>query len=133
MTATRRLNAMSGWVPLLAQVNDLEAAAGPLPAGKSTSLLAGDAILIIFGGLCLTLLCVPWAVRIWRNTGRRHRKYKRVAAPDGPAGAPTQPATQPLFGKRHRERGQRPRNPTLAEVGGLPPLRPEGTPPPALP
>ena len=124
---------MTGLAPLLAQVNDLETAARPLPAGKATSLLANDAMLVIFGGVCLTLLFVPWAVRIWRNTGRRHRKYKRLAAADTPAGAPAKPSAQPPFDKRRRDRGQRPRNPTLAEVGGLPPLRPGETPPPARP
>ena len=125
---------MTGWVPLLAQLNDLDAETGrSLPAAKSTSLLAGDALLIIVVGICLTLLLVPWAVHIWRRTGRRQRKYKRLAAPDGRVESPAKPESRALFGERQRSRGHRPRNPTLAEVGGLPPLRPEGTPPPALP
>ena len=117
---------MTGWAPLLAQLNDLE-------AGRGRPLLAGDALLIIVVGICLTLLLVPWAVHIWRRTGRRKRKYKRLAAPDGRVESPAKPESHAPFGERQRSRGHRPRNPTLAEVGGLPPLRPEGTPPPALP
>lgn len=108
---------MKGWAPLLAQVNEIEVAGGrPLPGAKGTSPVAFDALLIVFCGVCLTLLFVPWAVRIWRRKGRRQRRYKRVQA-SGVGGAVT--------AQGRRVRGQRPRNPTLAEVGGLPPLRAE--------
>ena len=134
---------MNGWVPWLAQINGLGGGElAPPTASKSTTLLANDALLIILAGLGLTLLFVPWAIRIWRKTGRRQRRYKRVAAaaaPDGTTSSATlAPPTPPpessaSRSSRRRVRAQRPRNPTLAEMGGLPPLRPDPNAPPASP
>ena len=156
---------MTGWVPWLAQVNGLGGGElVPPTASKATTLLANDAALVVLAGLCLTLLFAPWAVRIWRNTGRRHRKFKDLAdlAVPRPAGLPgavalprplaapgapsspfqritttTQPPAPPAAAaaraSRRRVRAHRPRNPTLAEIGGLPPLRPASGSPPAAP
>ena len=82
---------MTGWVPWLAQVTGLGGGElAPPTASKATTLLANDAALVVLAGLCLTLLFAPWAVRIWRKTGRRHRKFKGLAdlAVPRPAGLP---------------------------------------------
>ncbi len=148
---------MTGWVPSLAQTTPLGDDGVPTPSGsKITTLLANDAALVVLAGLFLTLLLAPWAARYWRRTGRRHRKFKgleHVGSPGAPAiasrssfppataaaaaPAPT-PAPRPAHApasraSRRRSRAHRPRNPTLAEIGGLPPLRPDPDSPPAAP
>lgn len=151
---------MTGWVPSLAQTTPLGDDGVPTPSGsKITTLLANDAALVVLAGLFLTLLLAPWAARYWRRTGRRHRKFKgldnlarprtlanhgAVAAPDAPGSplqrvasppppAPAPPARTTARSTRRRVRAHRPRNPTLAEIGGLPPLRPDPDSPPAAP
>ena len=127
---------MTGWVPWLAQITGLGGGElVPPTASKATTLLANDAALVVLAGLCLTLLFAPWAVRIWRKSGRRQRRYKRVAAAAAPGGTnsslplapptPLPPESSAARSSRRRVRANRPRNPTLAEVGGLPPLRPD--------
>jgi type VI protein secretion system component VasK len=94
--------------------------------------------LLVFGAIGLvTLLALAWAAFL-RKRGRRrrshHHAHQHASAPaeapevlndEGPAAAPP---------KRHKwrrsRRRHRARNPTLAETGGLPPVRPEGPPDP---
>jgi len=75
------------------------------------------------------LLLVSAAVFIWAAVFRKRRRpkyhYPRTRHEPG-AGQSDAPATRwSLFSrKRHRRRRRsRPRNPTLAEAGGLPPVR----------
>ena len=134
-----------------------------LANSTATTLLANNAALVVLAGLCLTLLFARWAARLWRKAGRRRRKFKglsnlaipradrlhsalaipngpgaslkRVTAPPPQAPAPA-PARRPASASRasrRRVRAHRPRNPTLAEIGGLPPLRPASDSPPAAP
>ena len=62
---------------------------------------------------------------------------KPVTAPPPPVPVPVPaPARHPSSAtraSRRRVRAHRPRNPTLAEIGGLPPLRPDPDAPPATP
>jgi hypothetical protein len=87
-------------------------------------------ILIIVG----SLLAVSLAVFIWaaffRKSGSRphahhHFQSRGHAQAPPPDVTPEAPKTGWFFSrKRHRRRRrERPRNPTLAEVGGLPPIR----------
>jgi hypothetical protein len=89
--------------------------------------------LIIFGAIGLvTLLMVLWAVFL-RKRGRRRRKHHHPhqsssQPPEVPAVAKDGSALSTPENRRHRRRSgrrHRPRNPTLAETGGLPPVRPE--------
>ena len=85
--------------------------------------------LILFAALLLvSLLVIIWAVA-FRKRQRTHRSrhhHPRELAPK----VPLEPATNSFFARRRqrrRRREHRPRNPTLAETGGLPPLRQDNT------
>jgi len=93
---------------------------------------------LIFGAIGLvTLLVVLWAVFLRKRRRRRRSHHhgsehslqpaETLVAPN-PAADPSPPAQ-----RRHRRRSGRKHrrlNPTLAETGGLPPVRPEDSPPP---
>ena len=93
--------------------------------------------LLVFGALVLVILIsVIWAV-YFRKPRRHHRHqqhhHSSVAAHET-EGLETEEGTLSAESRRRRRRRRehRPRNPTLAETGGLPPARTEG-PPDALP
>jgi hypothetical protein len=90
--------------------------------------------LLVFGAILLTAV-VAWAWVIFARRRRRqhhshHHSHRHShATADAPA-RPAPPAAEPPVRRRklrHR-RSHRPRNPTLAETGGLPPIR-AGAPP----
>lgn len=99
-------------------------------------------LLILLGAMCaVTLPLVRWAV-YWRKRPRshshhrrhRHRHHRSENQIDSPALAedtePEETDEKRYRRKRRRRREHRPRNPTLAETGGLPPLRTEPPPDP---
>ncbi|MGO8675267.1 MAG: hypothetical protein ACLQVX_05295 [Limisphaerales bacterium] len=113
-----------------------------LPAGKGWAAGAHLDILVVVGALGLiVLLVLIWAVAI-RKPHRRHHHHDHrdhhhhhhhrdhqesdpstvnpVAGFDEQEGDGETPG-EPR--RRHRHRDHRPRNPTLAETGGLPPIR----------
>jgi len=90
--------------------------------------------ILIFGAIGLvTLLLVLWAVFIRKRRRRRrshhhtHHHSSSSAESPQPAGEENSPPAEEKR-RRHRRshRRHRRRNPTLAETGGLPPIRPEG-------
>ncbi len=93
----------------------------------------------LFAALTLvTVAATVWAV-FWRKKRRQHRRYHRDSVQSTETSA--SPASVEGGGaevnaRRHRKhrrrREHRPRNPTLAETGGLPPARNE-LPPAAFP
>jgi hypothetical protein len=101
-------------------------------------------ILIILGSVAfVTLLAIMWAVAS-RKRRRRHSRHhshhhshseQRASAPEEPQEEPSpdEPGLERRRRRRrHRRREHRPRNPTLAETGGLPPVR-TGRPPDPYP
>ena len=94
--------------------------------------------IIIFGALGLvTLLVLIWAIYFRKRRRRRRSHHHSQQHSSGPAESPTAPAEDsapPPPQSRHKRRRlrhrSRSRNPTLAETGGLPPLRPESPPEP---
>ncbi len=82
---------------------------------------------MIFGAILLVVLGVfAWAM-FWRKPRRRShsdRHHRHAGGNSRPAVAPD-PADEKSGWrrKRRRRREHRPRNPTLAETGGLPPPR----------
>ena len=121
--------------------------------GKSTRMVLRDVLIILGALLALTLVMVLWA-RFWRRSSRHHGRHRPhhhhqrekepleepVSEETADAAAETDaPAVEVLAGRRHRHRHHRrriqrrehrPRNPTLAETGGLPPVRNPDTPSP---
>ena len=84
----------------------------------------------------VTLLALGWAIFLRKRHRHRHshhHRHRHSSEPTETQMAPTDAAAAPPEKRRHRRRHRhrhRPRNPTLAETGGLPPIRPEDTPPP---
>ncbi|MBE7499796.1 MAG: LPXTG cell wall anchor domain-containing protein [Verrucomicrobiales bacterium] len=96
-------------------------------------------ILIAIGvvGLLLILGVVWWARR--RHSRRQHRRRSVSSRPSVPpvraesrAEGDVEATSAHRHRRRRRRRDHRPRNPTLAETGGLPPPRPEGQTPTGL-
>jgi hypothetical protein len=89
---------------------------------KSFSATTRDG-LIIFAALGLAILAALSWTLLFHKTRRRHHGHSRRWSP------PASDASEP---ERHRKRirkqrrPHRPRNPTLAETGGLPPVRQNG-------
>ena len=92
--------------------------------------------LMIFGAIGLvTALALLWAIFLRKRRRRRHSHHHPQHHSTGPAEVPESPKDggPPVpeeKRRRHRRsrRRHRPRNPTLAETGGLPPIRPESAP-----
>ncbi len=99
--------------------------------------------LTILGAVAgLTFLILVWAIFLRRRPRRDRSSFSRHFHPpkralDGPE-RETSPVPSPSGameasadrrrGRRRRARHKRRRNPTLAETGGLPPVRPESPP-----
>ena len=94
--------------------------------------------LVIFSAIgVVALLLLLWAAFLRKKHRHRHSHHhghhhsSRPA--EVPAVAPVQDAVAPPVKRRRARRlrrRHRPRNPTLAETGGLPPVRPEHPPGP---
>ncbi len=99
---------------------------------------ATQEILIILGAVAgVTLLALMWVLVFRKKGGQRSRRHSHHHHHSARESAPEpkteeEGASEPETGRkgrRHRRRREhRPRNPTLAETGGLPPLR-AGRPP----
>ncbi len=111
---------------LLAALGDLPSPPSG-PAGGGPSFFLSDTVSILAAVLGLVILIVLWAVFVRKREDRRYNTLK----------VPTQRDRERADNdgdnrhrrRRHRRREHRGRNPTLAETGGLPPVRSE-TPPP---
>ena len=90
--------------------------------------------LLVFGAMTLVaLLAMGWAMFLRRRRHRRHKHHhghwhasqstERPVDSDN-ADTPSGPEKRRRR-RRHSGHHHRPRNPTLAETGGLPPIRPE--------
>ena len=92
--------------------------------------------LMIFGAIALvTVLVLVWAAFLRKKRRRRrahHHSHHESSNSAQTVEAPEEPEELPPPEERRRSRRSRrrhrPRNPTLAETGGLPPIRPESPP-----
>jgi hypothetical protein len=80
---------------------------------------------LLFGACgAVTLLLLAWAIFIRKRPVERLRRFSYSSDPaskDNPGAS-----TATSQGRRRRRRRRRSRNPSLAETGGLPPIRTEG-------
>jgi hypothetical protein len=92
--------------------------------------------LVIFGAIGLvTLLLLVWAAFVRSRRRRRHSHHhhhhhhaQRPTEVPGASQNEDVPAPSEKRRRRHSRHRHRPRNPTLAETGGLPPIRSENPP-----
>jgi hypothetical protein len=83
-----------------------------------------EKILLFAAVGCITALLLVWALFIRRRRGQRaHYHYPSAKAPVQNRDADETDAGHSHRKSRRRRRHHRRRNPTLAETGGLPPLR----------
>ena len=90
--------------------------------------------LIIFGAIGLvTVLVLLWAILLRKKRRRRREHHHAPRHSSRPSEIPEAPddesaVSTPEKRRRRRRSGRkhRPLNPTLAETGGLPPIRSEG-------
>jgi hypothetical protein len=105
---------------LLTDDEDALPGLGPLtPAVKETLIILG-ALLIVIGGVLFWALVLR---RRKRRSSDRHRRRHRKSAVKSAAAGVSEIKQLIRERQRRRHREHRPRNPTLAETGGLPPSR----------
>ena len=107
----------------------------PLPMPGPVSPAMRD-MLIVFGAVLLVALgLLLWASVAYKRRRRRsslHREHhEQKSSANAPANNAETGQTSHSRRRRRRRREHRPRNPTLAETGGLPPIRSD--PPPEAP
>jgi len=117
---------------LLLQAPQIEIPARPAATSWSKLPGLGSDILLILGvGFVLFLILVVWA-KYFRKKPRRHHSHSGPVNSQAFQEAEDDHAEGHRRRHKRRRRDHRPRNPTLAETGGLPPPRPEDELPPAL-
>ena len=78
-----------------------------------------DALLVATAAVVATLAILLWAVFVRK---RRDRPSYQIPTPKSDQQPPAATAKRRKW--RRRRKDHRPRNPTLAETGGLPPVKP---------
>ena len=119
-----------------------------LPLPTKVPGMARDTLIVLIAASAVGLVLLG-VLTLWVKTRRsrrhhhRHHRQSHSRSESKPTAPPptepdlaetgadpdTEPGT-PRHRRRKRRREHRPRNPTLAETGGLPPPRPEGQVPP---
>ena len=116
-------NALNAVIDGLESLNSIKGRASLAPR-----LFLSDTMPIIAIGFLAALLLFGWA-KYWRK-GSRQRSAGASSLGAGPSGQ--EESEGAATGRKHRRRRRarrehRPRNPTLAETGGLPPDKPGGS------
>ncbi len=92
-------------------------------------------VLLVAGAVLLVAVAVLVWVLFFRKTRKRkrvHRSHHHPAAESAASGKP--PESKTASSRRKRSQSEFPRHPTLAETGGLPPVRrPQSGPTDSLP
>ena len=121
---------------LLAQLEGLNPLNPIVPLTKSTGLVFKDLMVIITLGLALGLVLLLGANRYWKRKKHHHHHSPERRTDSTPAAdwrEDEENEEHIHHDRRHRRRrDHRPRNPTLAETGGLPPSKTEPTSNPPL-
>jgi FtsZ-interacting cell division protein ZipA len=103
----------------------------PLPMPGPVSPAMRETLIVIGAVLLLAVGLLLWASVAYKRRRRRsssHRQHhERKLAGNASAENAEEERSSHSHRRRKRRREHRPRNPTLAETGGLPPIRPEGS------
>jgi len=104
---------------------------------RKSSPLSHDLAVIITTLVVITMVLVLWAVFIRKRERRNRALYTRPVNHSSGSKSVNGANSDSDHGphkrrKRRRRRDHRPRNPTLAETGGLPPIRTDGSRPSVL-
>jgi hypothetical protein len=126
---------MTKQLRFLAQLDGLNPLNPTAPVTKGAGMVFQDLLLIITVGLALGLLLLIWARYYVRKRKRRHHRHEPATVSDPAPVLNDDEDARRLHGRRHQRRrhrrDHRPRNPTLAETGGLPQSKTEaGSDPP---
>jgi hypothetical protein len=84
-----------------------------------------DISLILAAVVLLTAVLIYWAAYVRKPKGRNSRSRNASSASHEVAPRPAEKSSSSRRRRRRRRRDHRPRNPTLAETGGLPPPKSE--------
>ena len=121
-------------VPFLLASSEIE---DVLAQWKALSPSARERLIIFTAIALITVSVLVWAVFLRKPRRRQHshqhnHHHSRAPARDEAAADGDDATTQPRKRRKWRRprREHRPRNPTLAETGGLPPVRRGGPPEP---
>jgi FtsZ-interacting cell division protein ZipA len=98
---------------------------GPSSPWLRETMIVVGAVLLVAVGLLLWA-SVAYKRRRRRSSSHRQHHEKKLAGNASAENAETERSSH-SHRRRKRRREHRPRNPTLAETGGLPPIRPEGS------
>ena len=118
---------MTEHLVLFAQLEGLNPLNPNAPVTRGTGLVFKNVLVIIATGLALGLLLLVWA-RHYVRRKKRHQHSRKTVAHSLPAVTdPGDEEASPHQSRRRRKRRRehRPRNPTLAETGGMPATRTE--------
>jgi len=112
---------------LFAQLEGLNPLNPTAPVTRTTGLVFRDVLVIIATGLALGLLLLLWARHYVKRKQRHHHHDRKVVSHSLPAASDQDEEDPHHPGRRRRKRRRehRPRNPTLAETGGLPTTKTE--------
>ena len=119
---------MTEYLVLFAQLEGLNPLNSTEPAARTTGFFFKDVLVIIATGLALGLILLLWARHYVKRKKRHQHHDRKVVSHSLPAGSDQEEEEEPHHhGRRRRKRRRehRPRNPTLAETGGLPTTKPE--------
>ena len=119
---------MSEYLVFFAQLEGLNPLNSAAAVTKSTGLVFQDVLVIIATGLVLGLLLLLWARHYVKRKKHHHHHDRKVVSHSLPAVSEQDDEEEPHHhGRRRRKRRRehRPRNPSLAETGGLPTTKTE--------
>jgi len=119
---------MTEHLVLFAQLEGLNPLNPTGPVARTTGLLFKDVLVIIATGLVLGLLLLLWARHYVKRKKHHHHHDRKVVSHSVPTVAGQDDEEEPHHQsrrRRKRRREHRPRNPTLAEAGGLPTTKSE--------
>ena len=119
---------MTEHLVFIAQLDGLNPLNPTAPVTRGAGLVFKDVLVIIATGLGLGLLLLLWARHYVKGKKRHHHHNRKEVSPTLPAVSDPEDEETPHHRsrrRRKRRREHRPRNPTLAETGGLPTTKTE--------